>query len=54
MEVIRARSLAEIAQIVSFVKIAEAIKLQNENEENIKADDKRSAYPKEFIRFNVK
>ncbi len=54
MEVARARSLADIAQIVSFVKITEAIKLQNEDEENIEADDKRSAYPKEFIRFNVK
>lgn len=51
MEVLRAKALADIAQIVSFVKIAEAIKLQNKNEESIKADNKRSAYPQKFIRY---
>ena len=54
MEVTRAKSLGNIAQIVSFVEIAEAIKAQSENEESIQSDKKISTYPKEFIKFNVK
>ncbi len=54
MEVMRAKSMSDIAQIVSFVEIAEAIKKQNENKEEIERDDKRSTYPKQLIRFNTK
>lgn len=51
MEVLRAKALADVAQIVSFVKIAEAIKLQNKNEESINPNNKRLAYPQNFIRY---
>jgi len=51
MEVLRAKALADVAQIVSFVKIAEAIKLQNKNEESIKTSNKILAYPQKFIRY---
>jgi len=53
MEVARAKALSDIAQIVSFVKITEAIKSQNEKKESIKAKNKNSTYPKKFIKFNV-
>ena len=54
MEVTRAKALSDIAQIVSFVEIAEAIKSQKENEESIRSDNKISTYPKEFIKWNQK
>jgi len=54
MEVRRAKSLSDIAKIVSFVKIAEAIKLQGKNDGSIETDDKKASYPKKFLRFHVK
>ena len=54
MEVARAKSLSDIAKIVSFVKIAEALELQGKNKSSLETDDKKASYPKRFLRFYVK